>query len=167
MPKGYDLDICCTRSFNHCGPGQTDRFVVSAIVKQFVLVAHGIQEPVIHIGNGAIVRDFIDVQDVVEAYDLLLSKGKKGKVYNICSDEGQAIQDIGTLLSEMLGIRVEILEEQDQIRPIDNPRIVGSYQKMHRDLGWKPTISFKQNLKINVSVLGSEIKKRIDDPFDG
>jgi len=144
--KGFDLDICCTRSFNHCGPGQTDRFVVSAIVKQFVMIAHGIQKPVIHIGNGAIVRDFVDVHDVIEAYYLLLTKGKKGEVYNICSGQGRAIQDIVTLLSEMLIIRVETRQEQSQIRPIDNPRIVGSYQKILRDLGWKPTIPFEQSL---------------------
>jgi len=33
--NGYKLDICCTRSFNHCGPGQNEKFVVSAIVRQF------------------------------------------------------------------------------------------------------------------------------------
>ncbi len=145
--KGYDLDICCTRSFNHCGPGQSDRFVVSAIVKQFAKVVQGIQEPVISIGNGAIVRDFVDVQDVVEAYNLLLAKGKKGEIYNICSGQGRAIKDIVTTLSGMLGIQVSVHQEQSQIRPIDNPRIIGSYQKIQRDLGWKPTITFEQSLK--------------------
>ena len=145
--KGYNLDICCTRSFNHCGPGQTDRFVVSAIVKQFVQVAHGLQKPVINIGNGAIVRDFVDVHDVIEAYKLLLTKGKKGEVYNICSGQGRAIKDIVTLLSEMLSIRVEIHQEQFQIRPIDNPRIIGSYKKIHQDMGWEPTIPFEQSLQ--------------------
>jgi len=144
--KGYGLDICCTRSFNHCGPGQTDRFVVSAIVKQFVKVAHGIQKPVIHIGNGTIVRDFVDVRDVVEAYYLLLTRGAKGEVFNVCSGQGRAIQDIVTLLSEMLRIRVETIQEKSRIRPIDNPRIVGSYQKIQQDLGWKPTIPFKESL---------------------
>jgi GDP-4-dehydro-6-deoxy-D-mannose reductase len=145
--KGYNLDICCTRSFNHCGPGQTDRFVVSAIVKQFVKVAQGIQEPVINIGNGAIVRDFVDVHDVIEAYNLLLTKGKKGEVYNICSGQGRSILDIVTMLSEMFKMRVEVHQEQSQIRPIDNPRIIGNYQKIQRDLGWKPTIPFKQSLQ--------------------
>jgi len=28
---GYGLDIVCTRSFNHIGPGQMDRFVVSSL----------------------------------------------------------------------------------------------------------------------------------------
>ncbi len=144
--KGYGLDICCTRSFNHCGPGQTDRFVVSAIVKQFVKVAHGIQKPVIHIGNGTIVRDFVDVRDVVEAYYLLLTRGAKGEVFNVCSGQGRAIQDIVTLLSEMLRIRVETIQEKSRIRPIDNPRIVGSYQKIQQDLGWKPTIPFEESL---------------------
>jgi GDP-4-dehydro-6-deoxy-D-mannose reductase len=144
--KGFDLDICCTRSFNHCGPGQTDRFVVSAIVKQFVRIEHGIQKPVIHIGNGMIVRDFVDVHDVVEAYYMLLTKGIKGEVYNICSGKGRAIRDIVAILSEMLNIHVETLQEKSQIRPIDNPRIIGSYQKIQKEIGWEPTISFEQSL---------------------
>jgi GDP-4-dehydro-6-deoxy-D-mannose reductase len=144
---GYGLDICCTRSFNHCGPGQTDRFVVSAIVKQFVRIAHELQDPVIHIGNGAIVRDFVDVHDVVEAYLLLLKQAKRGEVYNICSGKGRSIREIVTFLSEMYHIDVQVHQEQSQIRPIDNPRIVGSYDKIQRDLGWKPTIPFEGSLR--------------------
>jgi GDP-4-dehydro-6-deoxy-D-mannose reductase len=145
--EGYGLDICCTRSFNHCGPGQSDRFVVSSIVKQFVQIAHGIQEPVIHIGNGAIVRDFIDVRDVVAVYYLLLAQGKRGEVYNICSGQGKSIHDIVTMLSEMLDIPVRIKQEQSHIRPIDNPRIVGSNGKIRHELGWHPTIPFEQTLQ--------------------
>jgi GDP-4-dehydro-6-deoxy-D-mannose reductase len=111
-----------------------------------VMVTQGIQKPAIHIGNGLIVRDFVDVHDVVEAYYQLLTRGIKGEVYNICSGKGYAIQDIVTLLSEMLNIRVETIQDKSQIRPIDNPRIVGSYQKIQRDIGWKPTISFEQSL---------------------
>ena len=145
--EGYGLDICCTRSFNHCGPGQSDRFVISSIVRQFVRIAHGIQEPVIHIGNGAIVRDFIDVRDVVAVYNLLLTQGKRGEVYNICSGKGRAIHDIVTMLSGMLDISVKIKQEQTHIRPIDNPRIVGSNEKIKRELGWHPTIPFEQTLQ--------------------
>jgi GDP-4-dehydro-6-deoxy-D-mannose reductase len=145
--SGYGLDICCTRSFNHCGPGQTDRFVISAIVKQFARIARGQQDPVIHIGNGAIIRDFVDVHDVVEAYGLLLNRGKRGEVYNICSGKGRSIREIITLLSEMYHIDVQVHQEQSQIRPIDNPRIVGSYKKIQKDLGWKPRIPFEESLR--------------------
>ncbi len=144
---GYGLDICCTRSFNHCGPGQTDRFVISALVKQFVRIARNLQEPVIHIGNGAIVRDFVDVHDVVEAYRMLLTQGKRGEVYNICSGKGRSINEIISLLSDMYQINVQVHQEQSQMRPIDNPRIIGSYQKIQNDIGWKPRISFEESLK--------------------
>lgn len=145
--EGYGLDICCTRSFNHCGPGQSDRFVVSSIVRQFVQIAHGAQEPVVHIGNGSIVRDFIDVRDVVMAYYLLLTGGKRGEVYNICSGKGRTIHDIVTTLSDLLDISVKIKQEQTNIRPIDNPMIVGSNEKIRSELGWHPVIPFEQTLQ--------------------
>jgi len=146
--EGYGIDVCSTRSFNHCGPGQSERFVVSGIVKQFVRISRGIQDPVIHIGNGSIIRDFIDVHDVVTAYNILLTKGKRGDVYNICSGTGRTIRSIVLELSEILNIPVEIREEQSQIRPIDNPRIIGSNEKMQMEFGWRPSVRFEETLKM-------------------
>jgi len=163
---GYGLDICCTRSFNHFGPGQTDRFVISAIVKQFAKIAHGAQEPVIHIGYGAIVRDFVDVRDVVRAYNLLLTQGKRGEVYNICSGQGRSIHDIVTLLSTQFGIPVHVHQEQSQIRPIDNPRIIGSYQKILKDFGWKPTIPFEQSMRSMYEYWDRHIEQAQKTPQD-
>jgi GDP-4-dehydro-6-deoxy-D-mannose reductase len=156
--EGYGIDICCTRSFNHCGPGQSDRFVVSRIVKQFVGISKGIQDPVIHIGNGSIVRDFVDVHDVVKAYNILLAKGKRGGVYNICSGTGRTIRSIVQDLSEILKIPVEIREEQAQIRPIDNPRIIGSNEKMRREFGWQPTVKFDDTLRAMYDCWGQRLK---------
>lgn len=143
---GYGLDICGTRSFNHCGPGQSDRFVVSALAKQIAKIAHGLQEPVIHMGNGSIVRDFVDVRDVVAAYALLLTKGKRGEIYNVCSGTGRTIREIATGLAQSKRLEVEIREERGQIRPMDNPMIVGSNKKITRDFGWNPGIPFEQSI---------------------
>ena len=141
------MDICCTRSFNHCGPGQDDRFVISSMVKQFVLIRKGLQAPVIHMGNGSIVRDFIDVRDVVRGYYLLLKEGRRGEVYNICSGRGRSISSIIGDLSRSLGIPVEICQDQAQIRPIDNPLLVGSNEKITRETNWTPEINFEQSLQ--------------------
>ena len=144
---GYGMDICCTRSFNHCGPGQSPHFVISSIVQQFIRVVQKEQEPVIRIGNGAIVRDFLDIHDVVSAYTLLLEKGKSGEVYNVCSGEGHAIRDVVNLLAEILDFPVTIEEEPSRFRPIDNPRIIGTYEKIRNDLGWYPRIPFEESLR--------------------
>ncbi len=73
--KGFHLNICCTRSFNHIGPGQSDQFVVSSLARQFAEIALHHKKPVIKIGAGSIIRDFIDIDDVIRAYDAILEKG--------------------------------------------------------------------------------------------
>ncbi|HUH78873.1 MAG TPA: GDP-mannose 4,6-dehydratase [Methanoregula sp.] len=145
--EGYGLGICCTRSFNHCGPGQDERFVVSSLVKQSVLIEKGLQEPVIHIGNGAIIRDFVDVRDVVRAYFLLLKGGKRGEVYNICSGTGRSVCDIVLQISDLTGIRAGIVSEDLRIRPSDNPRLIGDNEKIFHETGWAPEIPFEQTLE--------------------
>lgn len=56
------------------------------------------QRGVIETGNLKIIRDFIDVRDVVRAYYLLLTKGKSGEIYNVCSVHG-----IMHKIAELLG----------------------------------------------------------------
>jgi GDP-4-dehydro-6-deoxy-D-mannose reductase len=144
--RGYRLDICCTRSFNHCGPGQSDRFVASSIARQFARIIQGRQDPTIHMGNGSIVRDFLDVRDVVEAYTLLLEKGVPGEVYNICSGEGHTIRELVTLLAEKRNIEVQVIEEAIKMRPQDNPFMVGNNAKVRAAVRWQSKIPLKTSL---------------------
>lgn len=62
-----DVDVVMTRSFNHIGPRQSDRFVVPSFIKQLVTISQGKQE-VMSVGNIEVARDFTDVRDVVAAY---------------------------------------------------------------------------------------------------
>jgi GDP-4-dehydro-6-deoxy-D-mannose reductase len=156
---GFGMDICCTRSFNHCGPGQTDKFVAGAITKQFARISLGLQDPVIEIGDGAIVRDFLDVRDVVSAYALLLEKGRSGQVYNICSGRGCSICELVTLLSDRLQIPVQVKQNPMKKRPQDNPQIVGSSDKIRRELGWYPHILLADSLQ-EMSAYWKELLQR-------
>jgi GDP-4-dehydro-6-deoxy-D-mannose reductase len=143
---GYGLDICCTRSFNHCGPGQSDRFVASSIALQFARIAQGRQDKTIHIGNGSIVRDFLDVRDVIRAYTLLLEKGVSGEVYNICSGRGYSIRELVTLLADKRKTKVQIVEETQKMRPRDNPSIIGNNAKVRAAVNWQPEIPLDTSL---------------------
>jgi GDP-4-dehydro-6-deoxy-D-mannose reductase len=145
--KRYNLDICCTRSFNHIGPGQNDQFVVSSIARQFAEMAVHQKKPVIKIGDGTIVRDFIDIDDVILAYNAILTKGVAGEVYNVCSGNGHSILDIVQCLSRLTEIPVMVEQDTDLIRPVDNPVLVGSYEKLYRATGWNPTCTLEASLK--------------------
>lgn len=144
---GYHIPVISTRSFNHIGPGQDARFVVSSMAKQVAEIARGRRGPVLTIGNGSIIRDFTDVRDVVEAYIALIERGRPGEVYNVCSGTGRRIADIAAALLSMGGISAAIRTSADLIRSQDNPTVTGSNEKIRKEVGWQPRISFEESLR--------------------
>jgi GDP-4-dehydro-6-deoxy-D-mannose reductase len=146
-PTGYHIPVVSTRSFNHIGPGQDARFVVSSIAKQVAEIARGKREPVLTIGDGSIIRDFTDVRDVVEAYLMLIERGRPGELYNICSGTGRKIADIVAALLSIGGVSAAIRSSADLMRPQDNPMVIGSNEKIRHEIGWQPRIPFEESLR--------------------
>lgn len=146
--KGYELDIVMTRSFNHIGPGQKETFVIASFAKRLVEMKRGrVPSPKLITGDISLIRDFVDVRDVVRAYDGLLKKGRKGEIYNICRGIGYSLKE---LIGQMISILdMEVLTETDErlIRPNDNKVIIGSNEKINREIGWAPEIPLRKSLE--------------------
>jgi GDP-4-dehydro-6-deoxy-D-mannose reductase len=153
---GYGMDIVLTRSFNHIGPMQKNVFVVSSLAEQLVEIKKsGKKRGHIVTGDVSIVRDFTDVRDVVHAYYLLLKEGKKGHIYNVCSGIGLSIKNLIDIMAKQLDIEVDINIDNRLIRPMDNKKIIGSNEKIKRELGWQNNISLQQSLKDIIIYLGT------------
>lgn len=143
--KGFDMDIIMSRSFNHIGPGQKDIFVISSFAKQLIEFKEGKRKSIVT-GDPFIVRDFVDVRDVVKAYYMLFKKGKKGEVYNICSGAGVSLQTIMNKMADILDITIHPEIDTELIRPDDNKKIIGSNEKIKRETGWKNDIPLEKSL---------------------
>jgi GDP-4-dehydro-6-deoxy-D-mannose reductase len=143
--NGYGMDIVITRSFNHIGPGQKDNFVISSFAKQIIEIKKG-KKTVLQVGNIDVIRDFLDVRDVVKAYMLLLEKGKSGQVYNICSGQGYSLKQVLDKMMLIAGVDIEYHINKDLIRPADNPVIIGSNEKIKKECSWQPGISLEESL---------------------
>lgn len=146
--KGYGLNIVMTRSFNHIGAGQKETFVIASFVKRLVdMKKAAVHFPRLTTGDISLIRDFVDVRDVVRAYDELLKKGRKGEIYNICSGVGYSLHDLIKRMASIL--RMEVLTETDEglIRPNDNKVIIGSNKKIKVDIGWEPKVPLEQSLE--------------------
>ena len=104
------------------------------------------RKPEIVVGNLDSIRDFTHVEDVTDAYVKLGSSNLNSnfEVFNVCSNKGIKIADIITVLSEVSGIKVEILEKSTKMRPSENPRVVGNNKKLSQYCDWYPTSSFKE-----------------------
>ncbi len=117
---GFGLDIVMTRSFNHIGPGQRDIFVISSFAKQLVEHKKKNNNNIELItGNIQIIRDFLDVRDVVAAYYKLLESGKRGEVYNVCSGIGISLKEIIDIMCKNMDLKV-ITKTGCQIKYVRN-----------------------------------------------
>jgi GDP-4-dehydro-6-deoxy-D-mannose reductase len=151
-------DIIITRSFNHIGTHQSEVFVISSLAKKLAAIKHGnLHNKQITVGNINIVRDFVDVRDVVKAYDLLLHSGIKGEVYNVCSGVGISIKQVLEQMMAILNLKVEPVVDENLVRPADNEIIIGSYNKIHKETGWEPRIKFSDSLADVINYWGNKI----------
>jgi len=98
-------------------------------------------------GDLSLVRDFVDVRDVVSAYQAILLNAESGEVFNVCSGKGVRLRSLVDWLAEISGLETTICVKPELLRPMENPEIVGSYDKLERMLGWKPTIGWKDSLR--------------------
>lgn len=144
----YGVDIIMTRSFNHIGPWQDTRFVIPGFIARIKEIKKaGAAGGTIETGDLSIIRDFVDVRDVVKAYYHLLLHGKSGELYNICSGTGIRLSDIVDKIAGIIGVRVDTVVNPDYIRLNDNHIIVGSHEKISADIGWEPVISLDTTLR--------------------
>jgi GDP-4-dehydro-6-deoxy-D-mannose reductase len=144
--RGYGLDIVATRSFNHVGAGQSAQFVVSAIGKQFAELAKGKRDR-IAVGTTSVIRDFLDVRDVVAAYLALLARGTTGDVYNICSGRGVSIAQVIDMFAAIAGVTPVLETDPALVRPVENEVVTGDHGKLTAAVGWRPTIALEDALR--------------------
>ena len=144
----YNMDIIMTRSFNHIGTHQKDIFVIPSFAKKMIALKES-YEPIKELttGDTSIIRDFVDVRAVVEAYYLLFKKGKKGEIYNICNGKGTSLNEVIQKMASILQIEVTQKIDSNLVRPNDNKVIIGANEKIKKDTGWENKYSLEDSLK--------------------
>ncbi|MDQ2786664.1 MAG: GDP-mannose 4,6-dehydratase [Chloroflexota bacterium] len=141
----YGLDVVVARPFNHIGPGQTDRFVVSAFARQIIEVERG-ERRTIAVGNLDAARDFTDVRDVTRAYGLLLEHGERGGVYNIGRGTAVAVADVLDTLCRLARVAITVERDPARLRPSDAPVMMADTTRLRHATGWQPEIPLTRSL---------------------
>jgi GDP-4-dehydro-6-deoxy-D-mannose reductase len=143
----YHLDIRYARSFNHTGPGQSPQFVCSDWAHQLALINSQKAPPELSVGTINEVIDFSDVRDIVEAYRLILEKGKRGEAYNVCSGKGTSLKYILDYLTSKGSLAVSVVTRQDKIEAnAIYKEFIGDNRKIFKDTGWLPKIPIEKTL---------------------
>ncbi len=142
----YGMQIIRVRPFNHFGPGQSDRFVLSTFARQIAEAERELIEPVVLTGNLDARRDFLDVRDVARAYCMLVESGEPGEVYNVASGVAHRIGDLLDRLIALATLKIDVRPDPARMRPSDIPVVIGDASRLRDATGWEPLFSADQSL---------------------
>lgn len=142
----YDMNINVVRAGNIYGPGDLN---FSRIIPRTILRALKGQPPTLYSGVGKYRREFMYIDDVVDAYLLLAEKGEPGEAYNIGGAGFYSIEDtIHKILVAMdSDLEPEIVEKdfaeiKDQYLDAAKLEAIGWKCKFPLDLGLVPTVEW-------------------------
>jgi GDP-4-dehydro-6-deoxy-D-mannose reductase len=96
------------------------------------------------VGNLASVRDFLDVEDVLDAYLRLLDPDVPADIYNIASGAGCSIQSLLDDLLELARVDAEVVTVPERWRPADS--LVGDATRLREASAWEPRTALRDTL---------------------
>jgi len=141
----YKLPVLNTRCSNNYGPYQYPEKLIPFFISKLL---RGEKVPVY--GDGLNVRDWLYVYDHCEAIDLVLHKGKVGEVYNIGGHNEKTNIEITHLILDTMG-KDDTCIEFVKDRLGHDRRYAISNDKITKELGWKPSITFEEGIKLTIN----------------
>jgi len=140
----FGLPTLNTRCSNNYGPYQYPEKLIPFFISKLL---RGEKVPVY--GDGLNVRDWLYVYDHCEAIDVVLHKGKIGEVYNIGGHNEKTNMEITHLILDAMG-KDETSIEYVTDRLGHDRRYAISNDKITSELGWKPSLTFEEGIKITI-----------------
>ncbi|MGE0639590.1 MAG: GDP-mannose 4,6-dehydratase [Thermoanaerobaculia bacterium] len=133
------------RSFNLIGPGQATNFALPDFAAQLAAIERGERPAELAVGNLSARRDFVHVDDAVDALVRLVTRPQPGEIFNLASGEDRSISELLDKMVELAGIEVRRVEDPTRLRPVDVARLCGDASRL-RNLGWEPRRGVERGL---------------------
>ena len=143
-----DLTIVGLRYFNVYGPREFYKQKTASMVVQLGHQILGGRAPRLFYGSDAIVRDFIYVDDVIQANILAATKGKSG-VYNVGTGKPRSFQDIADILQQELGTHLGTDYFQNPYSAYQT-HTEADISLTCKDLGYAPRFTLEQGIRAYV-----------------
>jgi len=138
--RTFGLDVRVTRCSNNYGPHQYPEKVIPLFVTNLI---DGKKVPLY--GNGLNVRDWLHVDDHCKGIHAVLNKGKPGQIYNIGGGRELNNRELTDTILALMGrdsTSIEYVED----RLGHDLRYSVSHEKISRELGYEPQVTFEQGL---------------------
>ncbi len=139
--KVHKIPVTIVRPFNVYGQGQDKNFIISSIVHQ------ALNGRLISIGATYLKRDFIYIDDLINAVIKTFKQNELFNIYNIGSGVSYSIREVINIVQEILKIKFDIVSNK-KIRKFEINDTVADISKISKEFDWKPKFSLREGLKI-------------------
>lgn len=145
--ESYGLNSVSLRYFNVFGPKQNLNSSYAAVIPNFISALLTGNQPIIY-GDGEQTRDFIYVKDIVRA-NILACESDYNGVVNIASGKGLSVNDLYSIIKEVLGSDIKPKYEKERL---------GDIKHSIADISNQSNINFK----IDSSKFKDQLKETIN-----
>lgn len=145
--NNYGIKTNVLRTFNIIGKGISKNLSIGNFIDKITKASDGDS---ITVGNLYPRRDFLHIEDVVEAYWEVLKDGKSGEIYNVCSGKSIPMQDIFSAFVRMSNKKLSSTVDEKLIKKDEIMDIYGDNSKIKADTNWSPKIDVLNDKAYNV-----------------
>lgn len=157
----YGVSGISLRVANLFGPGQVLKDGFGVIPTFLTRLKNG--EVINLFGDGNYVRDFVYIDDAVDAFVKTIMTDVEG-TFNISSGVGVSIAQIVVMLEQATGIKAKL--NFSPVRPSDPLSVILDNSKAKQAFNWTPQMDFSNGLALVVRSMHTEISKTIPSCID-
>ncbi len=147
--------------FNHESPRRGETFVTRKITRAATRIKVGLQDK-LYLGNLDAKRDWGYAKEYVEMMWLMLQQEEPDD-YVIATNETHTVKEFVQASFERLGLDWEAYVEYDKRyeRPAEVDLLIGNPAKAKKQLGWEPTVKFRElvNIMVDADLKLAELEK--------
>jgi UDP-glucose 4-epimerase len=139
----YDLETVALRYFNAYGPGQTAgdySGVISIFCDQAIK-----NEPITVHGDGGQTRDFVFIDDIVQANLKAATTERVGAAYNVGTGTSVTIQELAETIVDVTGSTADITHTEGRDGDIRHSE--ADIAAIRAEFGYEPTVSLREGLE--------------------
>jgi GDPmannose 4,6-dehydratase len=148
--ESYDLHATSGILFNHESPRRGLEFVTRKITWHAAAIKLGLAET-LQLGNLDAERDWGYAKDYVEAMWMMLQQDQ-AEDYVIATGVAHTVRECVEIAFDQAGLDVDghVQIDESLKRPAEVDQLIGDSSKAKRQMGWEPTTSFEQLIRLMV-----------------
>jgi GDPmannose 4,6-dehydratase len=148
--ESYNIHASNGILFNHESPRRGETFVTRKITRAATRIKVGLQDS-LYLGNLEAQRDWGYAKEYVEMMWIMLQQDKPDD-YVVATNETHSVREFCEATFAHLGLDWQKYVRHDARyeRPAEVELLIGDPAKATRQLGWKPTVRFRELVKIMV-----------------